>query len=72
MWRAVREVLDKAIVIPLFLLLAVFPIYRQRNGNEVCTMEDLIFIKPGNRIKLEYRKNKYPLELYFFMLALTY
>ena len=32
--------------------------------NEVCTMEDLIFIKPGNRIKLEYRKNKYPLELY--------
>lgn len=32
--------------------------------HEVCMMEDLIFIKPGNRIKLEYRKNKYPLELY--------
>ena len=30
----------------------------------VCTMEDLIFIKPGNKVKLEYRKNKYPLEVY--------
>ncbi len=27
-------------------------------------MEDLIFIKPGNKVKIEYRKNKYPLELY--------
>ena len=31
---------------------------------DVCTMEDLIFIKPGNKVNLEYRKNKYPLELY--------
>ena len=27
-------------------------------------MEDLIFIKPGNKVKIEYRRNKYPLELY--------
>ena len=36
----------------------------QENEKIVCTMEDLIFIKPGNKVKLEYRKNKYPLELY--------
>lgn len=36
----------------------------QENDNIVCTMEDLIFIKPGNKVKLEYRKNKYPLEVY--------
>ena len=27
-------------------------------------MEDLIIIKPGNKVKIEYRRNKYPLELY--------
>ena len=37
---------------------------RQENEKAVCTMEDLIFIKPGNKVKIEYRKNKYPLELY--------
>ena len=37
---------------------------RQENENIVCTMEDLIFIKPDNKVKIEYRKNKYPLELY--------
>ena len=36
----------------------------QEDDNIVCTMEDLIFIKPGNKVKLEYRKNKYPLEVY--------
>ena len=36
----------------------------QEDDNIVCTMEDLIFIKPGNKVKIEYRKNKYPLELY--------
>ena len=36
---------------------------RQENEKAVCTMEDLIFIKPGNKVKIEYRKNKYPLEL---------
>lgn len=35
---------------------------RQENEKAVCTMEDLIFIKPGNKVKIEYRKNKYPLE----------
>ena len=29
-----------------------------------CSMEEIIFIKPGSRIKIEYRKNKYPLELH--------
>lgn len=37
---------------------------RQENEKAVCTMEDLIFIKPGNKVKIEYRRNKYPLELY--------
>ena len=37
---------------------------RQENEKAVCTMEDLIFIKPGNKVKIEDRKNKYPLELY--------
>ena len=37
---------------------------RQENEKAVCTMEDLIFIKPDNKVKIEYRKNKYPLELY--------
>lgn len=36
----------------------------QEDENIVCTMADLIFIKPGNKVKLEYRKNKYPLEVY--------
>ena len=36
----------------------------QEEEKDVCTMEDLIFIKPGNKVNLEYRKNKYPLELY--------
>ena len=29
----------------------------------VCTMENIIFIKPGNKVKFEYRKNKFPLEI---------
>ena len=36
----------------------------QEDENIVCTMADLIFIKPGNKVKFEYRKNKYPLEVY--------
>ena len=39
----------------------------QEDDNIVCTMEDLIFIKPGNKVKLEYRKNKYPLEVYVLL-----
>ena len=29
---------------------------RQENEKAVCTMEDLIFIKPDNKVKIEYQK----------------
>ena len=39
----------------------------QEDDNIVCTMEDLIFIKPGNKVKLEYRKISILLKLCSFI-----